>query len=382
MFEPRDAPYPELKKSHTMAHVGRPFTDFKPPPAAPVWAAIEGLARYHVLVAALELDVFDTLQRIGPASLEQVNDEITASPEHLRTLLDSIVVLELLDQVDGVYELNDAARRYLVSDGPATMAALIPVAPGPHDNWTRLADTVRRGRPSTPIEDDPSAFYVPLVEGTFTTMYRCAMRADLKVRYSALPAPRVLDLGAGGAPWAIAILHGNPSASAVINDLPGVIDVAERKAIEHHVGDRVELRPGDFHTIEIEPDAYDIVVLGHVCRTEGANGARRLIERAFDALRPEGMLILADYFCDIDRKLNPHAVLMGATMMASTINGNGFTGQQYSEWIRTAGFEAIRLIEPIGFQQQYVANKPRRSQPATPQLGVVPGTTPDSRQGE
>jgi hypothetical protein len=46
--------------------------------------------------------------------------------------------------------------------------------------------------------------------------------------------------------------------------------------------------------------------------------------------------------------------------MASTVNGNGFTGQQYSEWIRSAGFEAVRLIEPIGFQQQYVATKPRR----------------------
>jgi SAM-dependent methyltransferase len=360
MFEARDAPYPELKKTHTMAHVGRPYTDYKPPAAAPVWAAIEGLARYNVLVAALELDVFDTLQRIGPSTLEQVNAEIAASAEHLRTLLDSIVVLELLDQVNGIYELNDAAKRYLVSDGPATMAALIPVAPGPHENWTRLADTVRNGRPATPIEDDPAGFYVPLVEGTFTTMYRCAMRADLKLRYSALRAPRVLDLGAGGAPWAIAILHGNTDATAVVNDLPGVLPVAQRKAAEHGVADRIALLPGDFHTVDIEPEAYDIVVLGHICRTEGAAGTQHLIERAFCALRPEGMLILADYFCDIERKLNPHAVLMGATMMASTVNGNGFTGQQYSEWIRSAGFDAVRLIEPIGFQQQYVATKPRR----------------------
>ncbi len=359
MFEPRDAPYPELKKTHTMAHLGRPFTDFKPPAAAPVWAAIEGLGRYHLLVAALELDLFDTLRRIGPSRVEQVNAQVGASLEHLRTLLDSIVVLGLLDQVDGVYDLNDTARRYLVSDGPATMADLIPVAPGPHDNWTRLADTVRNGRPATPIEDDPAAFYVPLVEGTFTTMYRCAMRADLKLRYSALDAPRVLDLGAGGAPWSIAILHGNSTATAVINDLPGVVDVAERKLAEHGVADRAELLPGDFHTVTLEPDGYDIVVLGHVCRTEGAEGARHLIERAFEALRPEGTLILADYFCDDDRKLNPHAVLMGATMMASTVNGNGFTARQFSEWIRAAGFEAIRLIEPIGFQQQFVAIKPR-----------------------
>ena len=54
MFEPRDAPYPELKKSHTMAHTGRPYTDLKPAAAAPVWTAIEGLGRYHILLAALD----------------------------------------------------------------------------------------------------------------------------------------------------------------------------------------------------------------------------------------------------------------------------------------------------------------------------------------
>jgi SAM-dependent methyltransferase len=263
--------------------------------------------------------------------------------------------------VTDVYELNDTSKRYLVTDGPATMAALVPVAPGPHANWTRLADTIRNGRPATPIEDDPAAFYVPLVEGTFTTMYRCAMRADLKVRYSAMRSPRILDLGAGGAPWSIAMLHGNPGATAVINDLPGVIDVARSKCDEHGVSDRVELRTGDFHDIPIEDAAYDVVVLGHVCRTEGEAGARHLIGRAFDALAPEGTLVLADYFVDPERKMNPHAVLMGATMVASTIHGNGFTTDQYAGWVRDAGFEAIRLIEPIGFQQQLVATKPART---------------------
>lgn len=362
MFEQRDAPYPELKKTHTMAHVGRPFTDVKPPPAAPVWAAIEGLGRYYVLVAALELDVFDSLQRLGPSTIDAVNAELHCSEAHLRTLLDSVVAMGLLDQVNGVYALNDTAKRYLVSDGPATMAALVPVAPGPHENWTRLADTVREGRPATPIEDDPAAFYVPLVEGTFTTMYRCAMRSDVKLRYSALPSPRVLDLGAGGAPWSIAILHGNPGATAVVNDLPGVIDVAARTCDEHGVADRVELRAGDFHEIPIETSAFDIVVLGHVCRTEGEAGARALIRRAFAALRPEGTLILADYFVDPERKMNPHAVLMGATMMASTVHGNGFTTDEYAGWVRGAGFEAVRMIEPIGFQQQLIASKPRTTE--------------------
>lgn len=360
MSEPRDAPYPELKKTHTMAHTGRPWTDYKPPPAAPVWAAIEGLGRYYILLAAIELDLFDVLQRTGPVTVESLGETMDLPVDHLRSLLDGVVALELLDQYTDVYELNDAAKRYLVSDGPASMADLIPVAPGPHENWTRLADTVRNGRPATPIEHDAAAFYVPLVEGTFTTMYRCASRADLKIRYSALRSPRILDLGAGGAPWAIAMLEACPDGTAVVNDLPGVLDVARRRTADHEVADRCEFREGDFHSVDIEPGHYDIVVLGHVCRTEGSDGSRHLIERAFAALKPEGRLILADYFPDIERKFNPHAVIMGTTMMASTEKGFCFTHQQFSEWLTAAGFEQLRLIEPIGFQQSFVATKPRK----------------------
>jgi hypothetical protein len=158
MNERRDAPYPELKKTHTMAHTGRPWTDHKPPAAAPVWAAIDGFARYAVLGAALKLDIFDTLGQLGPARAELLAAHLGVSAPHLRMLLDSVVALGLLDQCTGRYELNDTARRYLVSDGPACMAELVAVAPGPLANWSQLADTIRHGRPAEPIDDDPESF--------------------------------------------------------------------------------------------------------------------------------------------------------------------------------------------------------------------------------
>ena len=368
MFEPRDAPYPEVKKSHTIARTGRPYTDFKPPAAAPVWAAIEGLGRYHVLLAAIELGVFDALRDAGPSTAPALAERLGVSAPHLASLLDGVISLELLDKVRDTYDLNDAAKRYLVSDGPACMADLIPVAPGPHDNWTRLADTVRHGRPSTPIEDDPEAFYVPLVEGTFTTMWRTATRADLKMRYSTTPAARILDLGAGGAPWSIAMLTACPEGTAVVNDFDAVLDVARRKTAEFGVADRCEFRPGDYFEIDVEPATFDIVVLGHICRAEGADGAQRLIRRAFDALRPGGRLVLADYFQDPERKLNPHTVLMGVTMMASTAHGFTFTPDEFGGWLRATGFVDLRLIEPIGFQQSIVATRPANSSSTSPEV--------------
>jgi len=354
-----DAPYPEIKKTHSMARKGRPWVDYKPPPASPVWSVIEGFASYHLLLAALDLDVFDTLERIGSTMIEPVATELGVSTAHLQALLDSLVALGLLEQYRDVYGLNDVARRYLTSDGEASMVGLIPVAPGPHTNWIGLADTIRNGRPETPIDDDPAAFYVPLVEGTFTTIFRAASRADMFIRYSSLVAPRVLDLGAGGAPWSIAVLTACPDATAVVNDLSGVLGVAQRMTAEHGVSDRCEFLAGDFHEVELEEGSFDLVVLGHVCRTEGEDGARHLVERAFAALRPGGRVVVSDYFVDPERKFNPHAVLMGMTMMASTVNGFPLTGEQVVGWLVGTGFEAIRLIEPIGFQFAYVATRPR-----------------------
>ena len=360
-IEPRDAPYPELKKSHTMAHTGRPFTDFKPPPAAPVWAAIEGLARYHVLLAAIELGVFDAARDAGSAGADELAGTLGVSAPHLASLLDGVVALGLIDKVNDRYSPNDTTRRYLVSDGPACMAQLVPVAPGPQQNWSRLADTVRRGRPATPIENDPAGFYVPLVEGTFTTMWRTASRLGGIVNYTiAGPAPRLLDLGAGGAPWTIAVLTACPEGHAVVNDFDRVLDVARRTTAEHDVADRCEFREGDYFELDIEPGGYDLVVLGHVCRAEGADGARRLIDRAADALRPGGRVIVADYFQDPERKLNPHAVLMGVTMMANTVNGFTFTTEQFAGWLADAGFVEPRLLEPIAFQQCMIATKAMR----------------------
>ncbi len=375
-----DSPFPELKKTHTMAHVGRPWTDYKPPSSAPVWDVIDGYGRFHVLVAALELGVFEAVERHGRATGRQLAAELGVSAAHLDALFDGIVAMGFMERRDDGVELNDTARRYLLRDGAASMVDLVPVSPGPLDNWRTIADTVRRGRPANPVDDDPAAFYVPLVEGTFTTILRCARRADLQLRYTALDSPRVLDLGAGGAPWSIAVLTANAGATAVVNDLPGVIDVAARKLEEHDVAERCELVAGDYLDVDLPDAAFDLVVLGHVLRAEGERRARRLIDRAFAALRPGGRVVIGDYFADARRSAAmAHALMMGVTMMASTERGATFSHDQVASWARCAGFEAVRIIEPIGFQQVLVAAKPSFAYNSKPTTGVDRATN-DGRE--
>ncbi|CAN5438536.1 hypothetical protein BH10ACT2_BH10ACT2_08200 [soil metagenome] len=355
---PTDSPYPELKKRHTMAHTGRPWRDYKPPPSGPVWSIIQGIGSYWTLAAAIELGVFDAIESIGPTPIIPLADHLSVSAPHLQHVCDVLVTFGFLDQVDDVYELTETAERYLCTNGPASMASLVRVAPGPLVNWERLADTVRRGQVATPIDDDPAVFYGPLVQATFPTQLRAASRLGLRLGWSRQPGLRVLDLGAGRAPWAIAVLEQSAASTAVVNDWPTVIELAVHTVDERGLGDRVEFRAGDFHTIALESKSFDIVILGHICRTEGDERSRRLVDRAFAALRPGGQILLADYFTDRERKYNPFGVQMGLTMLANTTRGCMLTNEQVCGWLRAAGFEALRLLEPIGFNYVYIATKP------------------------
>ena len=354
----RDAPYPEPKAIHTMARTGRPWTDRKPPPAAPIWDVIEGFSRFHVLVSAIELGVFDALESTGAVTAGDLAAQLGASPRHLDALLEALAGMAFVERLAEHYDLNDTSRRYLTSSGAASMAALVPVAPGPLDNWAQLTNTVRRGRPARPIEDDPVAFYGPLVRSTFATILRCAQRADGQLSYSTLPEPRVLDLAAGLAPWSIAVLTSNPGATAVVNDLPEILQDAVRLLSDHLVNDRVELRPGDVHHLPLERDRYDLAVLGHVCRAEPDGLARELVARATAALRPGGRLLLTDYFLDRQVELDPHTAMMNVTLAASTSEGRCRTADEYAGWMRSAGLQHVRLIEPIGFQRVLVGRRP------------------------
>ncbi len=353
-----DAPYPELKTSHTMAKRGRPWRDHKPPPSGPVWAVIQGVGSYWMLVAAVELGVFDGIERLGPTEVGPLADDLDVAAVPLQHLCDAMVSFGFLDQVGEVYELTETAERYLCTNGPASMAQLVRVAPGPLANWERLADTIRTGTVVSPIEHDPVAFYEPLVQATFPTQLRAATRLGLRLGWARRPGLRVLDLGAGRAPWAIAVLEASPGSTAMVNDLPGVVDLAVRTVDERGLSERVTFVPGDFHAIEVEPGSFDVVVLGHICRTEGDERSRSLVHRAFDALKPEGQVLIADYFADNDRKFNPFGVQMGMTMLANTERGGMLTNAQVTGWLRDAGFEAARLIEPIGFNYVYVAARP------------------------
>ena len=330
----------------------------KPPDPSAVWQTIAGYQYYWAAVAAVELGLFDALAR-SHAQPEELGPDLGCEPGRLTLLCDVLVASGLLLRspagTAGAFGLSDTAATYLVSGAERSMRDLLLRSPGSWENWPALASTLRGDEPPIPVD---TAFYAGLVRATFPTQYAAA-----GVLATRLPAAgRVLDLGAGAAPWSIAILEAFPSATGVALDLPEVLPAAEDTTARHALADRLELVAGDYWDTTFEAGSFDVVVLGHVLRAEGHRAAE-LVRRAAATLSADGTLVVADYFVDDDHRGPVNSLLLGLTMMSATTEGRTFTRAEHRVWFETAGLTDIALHDLTPGQQAMTCRSPR-AQPA------------------
>jgi tRNA (cmo5U34)-methyltransferase len=106
-----------------------------------------------------------------------------------------------------------------------------------------------------------------------------------------LDAPYVVDLGAGTGALGAAILERVPRARVQFLDIdPAMLEVAGTRVARH--GDRAELRRGSFDDAVPPCDAVVAsLALHHVPQLDRKRG---LYARIHDALRPGGVLLIAD----------------------------------------------------------------------------------------
>lgn len=321
------------------------------PPVEPgaVWTVINGFGAYWCAVAAVRLGLFDALAS-GPRPLAELETTLAADGDRLEVLADALVGLGLLARVPDGVALSPVSDAFLVADRPRSMRDLLVWSPGMHENWPRLDATLRGAVPPHAVDRDGGAFASRLVRATFPTQHAVAAAVAGSWRAGGTEVSRILELGAGAAPWSAAVLDAFPACTSVVNDLPAVLPAAEEELARRGLSDRCTFRPGDYFELDVEPASFDLVVLGHVLRGEGTERAPRLVERAARALRSDGCLVIVDYFLADDHSGPLNALLLGATMMANTEHGRTFTVAECQSWLARVGIETS-LTSPVPFQQ-------------------------------
>jgi SAM-dependent methyltransferase len=308
---------------------------------------VNGFTAYFSVRAADELGVF-TLLSERPAGVDEIAGRCGADPRRLLHLLGANVAAGTLERTADGFALSPLAAAHLVPGSPGYLGALVRHSPGPVENWPHLAETVRGSPPPRDVGGEGGAFFVELAEATFPAQSAAARAAIGSLLEGRLPAaPRVLELGAGAGPWVLAILEAYPEGRAVVNDLDGVIQLAERRLQERGLASRAELLPGDYWKVDLPAHAFDLVVLAHVCRAEGDEGAASLVRRAAGALVAGGHMLIAEYLLDDDLGGPAQAQLLGITMVTSTERGGTFTRSQACRWLSSAGLDVEQLASPL-----------------------------------
>ncbi|MEW5854485.1 MAG: methyltransferase [Myxococcota bacterium] len=135
----------------------------------------------------------------------------------------------------------------------------------------------------------------PEVVPRLAAMFDQAARAFAVEVAARLPRGAViLDVGAGSAPWSLAVLDVRPDVTLRLLDLPQVCEATRAAATARGHGSRVDILAGDYMSAPLPVETLDLVIAANVLHLEGEERAAALVARLAPTLRAGGWLAVVD----------------------------------------------------------------------------------------
>jgi len=314
-----------------------------------------------IISAAAGNKVFDALEHSAKTA-DEVAEETGASPRALRILMNALVGLNLLKKGrQGSYSLTPESAAFLISNKLGTHAGFFAtIAPQLISRWLRLTDIVREGRPAVAVnqETEGTEFFSQLVERIIPMSYPAAQKlADhLKIGKTKNEI-RVLDLAAGSGIWGIALAQQSPRVRVTAVDWAGMIPTTKRITQKFDVGDRFNCVEGDILEANFG-SGYDIATLGHILHSEGEERSRELLKKTFRALKPGGVIAIAEWLVNDDRTEPLPSLMFAVQMLVNTDKGDTFSFNEIKGWLQEAGFKKVRKLVAPSPSPLILATKP------------------------
>jgi (2Fe-2S) ferredoxin/SAM-dependent methyltransferase len=299
----------------------------------------------RALLTALELDVFTAVG--SGATAAEVAAKISTQARATEMLLNALVAMGLLVKQQGVFRDTSATARYF-AEGSKDNArpGLIHTANIWH-RWSNLTDCVRAG---TAVGHQEMAERGDDWTGPFiAAMHRnAAERAPLVVQAVGTTAgERLLDVGGGSAAYSIAFARANETLRATVLDLPAVLAIAQGHINAAGLEGRVETRPGDLRRDPLGT-GFTLVLVSAICHMLDPQENQDLLRRCFEALEPQGRVVIQDFILEADKTGPKQAALFALNMLVGTPAGSTYSYEEYTAWLRAAGFPEVREIRLPG----------------------------------
>ena len=311
-------------------------------------AAAMGYFRGRALCAAARLGVADALG-LGERSAEELAADCRADPAALRRLLRALASFGIAAETQpGLFRLTERGKPLRKDDPRSEWAAVVFWADLLADDWRRLTECVRAGKPARDArpagepgrwDEDPEAPQIfRAVMGTAPAEdYMPIARAWDFSKYRT-----VADLGCGGGALTEAVLRTYPDVRAILVDRSESLEKASARLIAEGLDTRCDFLAADL--LESVPSGADAHILKSVLHGYPDEDAAAILRRCRAALPADGRLLLVESVLPevIDRPDADleHKLMSDLNMLVAT-GGRERTETEWKNLLDEAGFDTL-----------------------------------------
>jgi 3-hydroxy-5-methyl-1-naphthoate 3-O-methyltransferase len=319
-----------------------------------------GYAPPLIIEVAVKHHVFDLLDA-SPKTARQLATGAGVSLRGVTAIANALVGLRLLARDGDRYTLTLESATFLVSSKPAYYGAFFRhISAQLVPKWLLLDKVVRTGKSAAIVNSEKSGakFFAQFVESLFPLSYPAAKALGEHLGIADAKNPvSVLDLAAGSGVWGIALAEMSPQVRVTAVDWPPVLPVTGKIARRHGVAKRLTRIPGDLLKVRLGKN-HQVATLGHILHSEGPARSRKLLKKTFDALARGGTIAIMEFLVNQDRTDPLIGLLFAVNMLVNTAQGDTFSFEEISVWLREAGFTEPRLLEVPAVSPLVLATKP------------------------
>ncbi|WP_394998819.1 methyltransferase [Sphingomonas sp.] len=319
------------------------------------------------LLSAVELALFTHLSK-GPQTGPQLEAVLSLHPRSTYDFLDTLLALGLLERngtgQSAEYMNTPSTALFLVKTSPQYIGGILEMANARlYRFWADLTPALKTGLPQNEMKTTGKSMFEALyadparLEQFMDAMGGISMgnfmafaeKFDFS-RYTTLA-----DIGGATGQLSTIIAAHHSHMRCRTCDLAEVQPIAERRIRAQNLQGRVTAETVDFFADEF-PQA-DIITMGMILHDWNLVDKRMLIAKAYRALPPGGAFVAIENIIDDERRQNAFGLMMSLNMLIEFGEAFDFTGAQFSEWCREAGFSRCEIIPLAGPASAAVAYK-------------------------
>ena len=314
------------------------------------------------LLSAVELEVFTLLAK-GPMDASTLRNQLGLHKRSALDFFDALVALGMLDRQDRLYSNTPETDLYLDKAKPSYIGGFLAMANDRlYGFWGSLTEGLKTGLPQNEAKDGKNIFDILYSDSAKLASFMQAMTGvsmgsskAIAQKFPWKDYQTLIDIGSAQGGLVAEVGNAHPHLTGGGFDLPVTGPIFEKYVASFGLSDRFRFIPGDFFSDAL-PSA-DVLSMGHILHDWDLKQKKTLIQKAYDALPENGVLLVFESIIDDERRENAFGLLLSLTMLIETTGGFDYTGADCCGWMKEAGFRETRVEHLAGPESMVIGTK-------------------------